>query len=436
MEPIDVLRSWAVQDSPPGAAIAAVVARVPGRAGGLARHYEAPVVALYNPRTATAIVPEDEVAAYGTALLPPDDAALKAIVDTRAAGARRGLRRARRSSPSTRSRTRWTAGAQPRRPARAAATEAAGRAAAVVRGLPEPPRAARAAGRWRGSTGGCASPAARGASRRSRAPTSSSAGTRRRARRPGAELVRRYRRTYGAPRRRRTSPTGPASAARTRARCGSSVRRRAAPPDVSTACACSRPGDPMLLGRDREALLPDAAARKKVWAALGGMGIVLADGEPVALWRGRKKGKRLEVAVESAGERLPKREIEAQLERLAPHRGCTSVVRVVSLTGRYARPDATRRDHRLGQRQRQDHARARAGASHGRRVRRARRARPRPELDRDARRRAARDVEPIVARRRLGDRRRLRAQARQAGARRRRHDRLARPADRASGCRA
>ena len=42
--------------------------------------------------------------------------------------------------------------------------------------------------------------------------------------------------------------------------------------------------------------------------------------------------------------------------------------------------------------------------------------------------RAARDVAPIV-RRRLGDRRRLRAQARHAGARRRRHDRLARPAD-------
>ena len=38
-------------------------------------------------------------------------------------------------------------------------------------------------------------------------------------------------------------------------------------------------------------------------------------------------------------------------------------------------------------------------------------------------------LEPILARRRLGDRRRLRAQARHAGARRRRHDRLARPAD-------
>ena len=58
-------------------------------------------------------------------------------------------------------------------------------------------------------------------------------------------------------------------------------------------------GDPVLLGRDREALLPDPAARKKVWASLGGMGIVLDDGEAVALWRPRKQGKRLDVTVEA-----------------------------------------------------------------------------------------------------------------------------------------
>jgi hypothetical protein len=55
------------------------------------------------------------------------------------------------------------------------------------------------------------------------------------------------------------------------------------------------------------------------------MGIVLADGEPVALWRGRKKGKKLEVSVEALAKTLPKRAIEAAAERLAPHRGCTSV---------------------------------------------------------------------------------------------------------------
>ena len=322
MRPLDVLRSWAVQDSPPGAAIAAVVARVPDTPVGWLD--EAPVVALYNPRTATAVVPDDEVAAFGTAFLPPDDQALKAIVDTRAADLRRGLRRA---GPARRRRDLGRAGrqgAQPRRPARAAATDAAERAAAVVRGLPEPPRPPRPA-----RDGGAQRAAVhlrprRAASPPSRAPTSASAGRRRRESRPGAELVRRYRRTYGA-----TSVAhfadwaglGRAHAKQLWELADDAPRRQ--PLDGVRLLA---PGDPILLGRDREALLPDPAARKKVWAALGGMGIVLADGEPVALWRGRKKGKKLEVSVEALAKRLPKRDIETQLERLAPHRGCTSVV--------------------------------------------------------------------------------------------------------------
>ena len=98
------------------------------------------------------------------------------------------------------------------------------------------------------------------------------------------------------------------------------------------------PGDPVLLGRDRETLIGDPAARKKVWAAPGGMGIVTDDGEPVALWRGRKKGKKLEVSVEALARKLPKPAIEsaARAARSAPRlyvgRG------VVSLTGRYPRP--------------------------------------------------------------------------------------------------
>ena len=57
--------------------------------------------------------------------------------------------------------------------------------------------------------------------------------------------------------------------------------------------------------------MPDAAARKKVWAAIGGTGVVLVDGEPVALWRGRKKGKRLEVTLEPFGEACPSDELTA-----------------------------------------------------------------------------------------------------------------------------
>ena len=57
---------------------------------------------------------------------------------------------------------------------------------------------------------------------------------------------------------------------------------------------------------------------------IGGPGLVLADGRPVALWRGRKQGRKLTVAVEAFG---PARRdgVHAEAERLAPHRGCTSV---------------------------------------------------------------------------------------------------------------
>jgi hypothetical protein len=58
-------------------------------------------------------------------------------------------------------------------------------------------------------------------------------------------------------------------------------------------------GDPFLLARDRETLFADPAVRKRVWTAIGGPGVVISDGRPAGLWRARKKGKRLEVAVEA-----------------------------------------------------------------------------------------------------------------------------------------
>src|SRR3954452_10198255 len=83
-DPIDVLRSWAVQDSPAGAAVAALVARTDMEVGWLERaiYEDRTVVALYNPRTATAVVPADEAAAFASGFLPGDDAGLKAIVDS------------------------------------------------------------------------------------------------------------------------------------------------------------------------------------------------------------------------------------------------------------------------------------------------------------------------------------------------------------------
>src|SRR5215204_641442 len=70
------LRGWAAQDSPPGSAVLALHARADGLDAGwidAALHDDRSAVAVYNPRTATAILPADEVSAYTRGLLPPDE---------------------------------------------------------------------------------------------------------------------------------------------------------------------------------------------------------------------------------------------------------------------------------------------------------------------------------------------------------------------------
>ena len=85
------------------------------------------------------------------------------------------------------------------------------------------------------------------------------------------------------------------------------------------------PGDPLLLGRDREALIARPRDRASgLGATSAAPALVLSDGEPVALWRGRKQGKRLDITVDAFG-KVPKRALQAEAERLAPHRGCTTV---------------------------------------------------------------------------------------------------------------
>jgi hypothetical protein len=321
MEPLDVLRSWAVQDSPPGAAIAAIVARVPELPVGWLD--EAPVVALYNPRTATAIVPADEAATFGTAFLPPDDAALKAIVDTALPTYDEGF-------------------AEPVAVAVDAISDALDGKELSRDDLHEQLRQ-RLPGELLPWCEGCQSHHARRgllvmaalngrlciSGRAGRQPAFSRTDQRHgweapRREAAGAELVRRYRATYGPSSVSHFATWAGLGAAHARgwwARGGAADEPRGL-----DGLRLLAPGDPVLLGRDREALLPDPAARKKVWAAVGGMGIVTVDGEPVALWRGRKKGARLEVTVEALTTKPPRKAIEAAASRLAPHRGCTSVV--------------------------------------------------------------------------------------------------------------
>jgi len=57
-------------------------------------------------------------------------------------------------------------------------------------------------------------------------------------------------------------------------------------------------GDPFLAQRDRSTLIPDRAVQRAVWRPVGSPGLVLMTGHPVATWRARQAGPRLDVVVE------------------------------------------------------------------------------------------------------------------------------------------
>ena len=84
--------------------------------------------------------------------------------------------------------------------------------------------------------------------------------------------------------------------------------------------------DPLLSARDRELLVPDAAARKRIWTAIGGPGVVLADGAVAGFWRPARKGKRLLVTVEALAGGLARHHeaLAAEAQRLAPFRGAAT----------------------------------------------------------------------------------------------------------------
>ena len=66
------------------------------------------------------------------------------------------------------------------------------------------------------------------------------------------------------------------------------------------------PSDPFLQARDRTMLVPEAAARKTLWPALGAPGAVLVDGEIAGAWRARAAGKRrLRITVSPFGGVFP-----------------------------------------------------------------------------------------------------------------------------------
>jgi hypothetical protein len=88
------------------------------------------------------------------------------------------------------------------------------------------------------------------------------------------------------------------------------------------------PGDPYLALQDKDILVPDTRLQKEVWKTSGSPGVVLVDGEVVAVWRPHKQGKRLALQVDplSAGITSPVRKmIEDEAQRMAPFRDVSAV---------------------------------------------------------------------------------------------------------------
>jgi Winged helix DNA-binding domain len=340
---------WAIQDSPPGSAALAFHARMDSlEAGALERALleERTLVQLYNARTAAAVVPAADVLRFAGALAPSDEAGLRHLIEGAIEGD--GM-----SAPEAEELT--LAAVRDALDGRSLSRDELH--AELRDRLPEPLlpwcRACQShhARRWllalaslRGvlcfaGRSGRQPVFARTDQWLAKAPAGADPDA------AAAELVRRYLAAYGP-----STPgnfcewTGVAPAQARRAWAAlegelvqvevdgkrswllEAERAALADPPGMSGVRLLPPGDPFLLARDRELLFPDAATRKRVWRPVGSPGLVVADGRLAAIWRPRKKGKRLELAVEPFG-RLPKATrtgIEEEADRIAPHRGCTS----------------------------------------------------------------------------------------------------------------
>lgn len=86
-------------------------------------------------------------------------------------------------------------------------------------------------------------------------------------------------------------------------------------------------GDPLLDGRDRDALVPDATQQRELWKAISAPGAVLHDGAVVGTWRAKAKGRRLALTLAPLGGRpLPAPSlVEPEAQALAAARGLEGV---------------------------------------------------------------------------------------------------------------
>jgi hypothetical protein len=87
------------------------------------------------------------------------------------------------------------------------------------------------------------------------------------------------------------------------------------------------PHDPYLAARDRTLLVPNKTVHGQIWRAVGSPGIVLFDGEIVAIWRAQKKGTTLQFGVVKLGSGIGSAHplwaaIEEEMYAVARLRGC------------------------------------------------------------------------------------------------------------------
>lgn len=364
--PLAVLGDWGVQDSPPGAAALALAGRATTLDPGWldqALAVDRSAVALYNPRTATAIVPSADVAAYTAGLLPPDGESLRFLLGHAIPPAGEGPapadaletalpafeealdgRELSRDDLHAALRERlpgdllrWCEGCQSHHARRGLLVAAGlhGRLCIAGRAGRQPLFAR--TDQWIGPQA---------------APDHADRDA------AAAEVVRRFLRGLGP-----STPAhfagwagiAPSHAQRSWALVEEELtevaidepgggrawlladdarRLEQAPPAAGTIVLA--PSDPLLLARDRELLVGDAATRKRLWPALNPPGLLLVDGAPAALWRGRKQGTRFAVALDPLGGPLPRAvlaTVEREAERLAPHRGCRSATVTVTTGG-------------------------------------------------------------------------------------------------------